>query len=353
MSLSPTPTPIAAAEELTRLELEAVGFPMVVCDAGGRIMAATPEARTLMGEVGARCDGLPCAMPESLWQALSSTPIGQSTDYRPETDSERCIGFTRYRYGRDWQLLLMREITDVQVELRRRLQQQRLEAIGRLVAGIAHDLRAPLSSIVFGASVLAQRCDEMSREQIKEKLGQINAAAARQQQTIAGLLDFARLGPPVKVDLSLRHTLSRVAALLRPTLRDGGHQIIVQVDEDADAVHGNPLVIEQILVNLIINATEAAEGACRIQLHGECAAANTVHVHVRDDGPGIPEQLRARIFDPFFTTKREGTGLGLMTAREAAINLGGNLELSPGTSDGGAHFIVTMPAAVADRGERG
>lgn len=329
-------------DDFDTLPLAELGCPLAVCSLEGELLAATASARALLMDAGMPCDSMPCRLPATLWEALNATPVGQSTDWRPHPAGDRCLGFTRYHYGPQHAVLLMREITEAQVELRRRLQQQRLEAIGRLVAGIAHDLRAPLSSIVFGASVLAQRCDQMDQDQIREKLEQIGAAAARQQQTIAGLLDFARLGPPVKANLSLEHTLGRVAALLRPTLREGEHEVRVTVDPGADCVFGNPLVIEQILVNLIMNSVEAKDGPVTVDLEGQCDPTECVtRVHIRDDGPGIPEEIRARVFEPFFTTKRDGTGLGLVTAREAAVDMGGDLLLAD--AGRGAHFMLVLP----------
>jgi signal transduction histidine kinase len=345
--------PAAAGAELLReLAVDRVGCPLAICSFEGMLVAASPSARALLAHAGIDCTDPPCELPSSLWEALSHTPFGQSTDWRPTVQDERCLGFTRYRYGDEYLLLLMREITAAQNELRRRLQQQRLEAIGRLVAGIAHDLRAPLSSIVFGASVLSQRHAEMSGDQIRERLEQIVAAANRQQATIAGLLDFARLGPPIDVELSLHETFTRVAAFLRPTLRDRDGRLVINVHESAQHVRGNPLVIEQILVNLILNALEAAEGRVTVELRSAAGiAGNSVDVHVTDDGPGIPAQLAGRIFEPFFTTKQNGTGLGLVTAREAAEAQGGQLALAP--SERGAHFILSLRAAQQSAADRG
>ena len=325
---------------------------MALCDGEGHIVATTPTARALLKSAGIDCEGTSCPLPESLWPPLTRTPVGQSIEWRPSQNPERCIGFTRHRYGNDLFALLMRELTDSQLELRRRLQVQRLEAIGRLVAGIAHDLRAPLSSIVFGASVLVDRSDDMPREQIREKLEQISAAARRQQETIARLLDFARLGPPARADLSLQRTFSRVSALLRPTLREGNHQVIVDPDTSADMVHGNPIEIEQILINLILNSIESREQSVTVRLRAALHdPPSLIAVHVEDDGPGIPSELRSRLFDPFFTTKTHGTGLGLVNSREAAVSLGGNLVHVP--SESGAHFVLLLPkmASVPPRSE--
>jgi signal transduction histidine kinase len=318
---------------------------MAICTLQGEISAFSPGARELLRRVGMACPALPCPLPESLWQTLTEAPLGEPIEWHPEESEERWLGITRHRVGDDALLLLMRELTDAHKELGRRLQRQRLESIGRLVAGVAHDLRAPLANIMFGASVLADICAELSPAELREKLVQITDAAARQQATISSLLDFARIGPPAKTDLSLDETFSRVSALLRSAIREGGHQLLMSVSPGSRQVYGNQLVVEQILTNLIMNALEAAQRPVMVQVSSEQShEANMVELHIIDDGDGIPEATRRHLFEPFFTTKDRGTGLGLATAREAALDQGGDIVLLVSTR--GAHFVLMLPNAV-------
>ncbi len=328
---------------------------MALMSLGGTLVYATPSANALLARLHAATAGEAApqheeaaGLPPELWSELATTPMGQALEWHPP-DSTLYLGCTRYHVGDSHVLVLMREITERKLVLAQRLHEQRLEATGRLVATIAHDLRAPLASIVFSADMLAGRSAILGDDAARESLQDVRAAAGRLQRTIDGLLDFARLGPPVSVDVALADIFERLAGLLRPMLREGGHHLLTEVAPDAAWTRGNPLILEQVFVNLVINAVEAAPGAALIHIASRPENAGRLRVEVRDDGPGIPPALRERIFTPFFTTKARGTGLGLTLAREAAHALGGDLTLAP--SDAGACFVLRLPTGQPSDGD--
>ncbi len=330
----------------TRVHLEQVGSALAVCDEAGRVLGITPVARRLLQSVGVDARELPVALPSNLWRDLCASPLGHAIEWRPPgSGAFAFLGFTRYRLGGTHFVLLMREISQKQLELSRRLHQQRLEAIGRLVALIAHDLRAPLASIVFNVDVLSSRRERLTPDVIDGVLDGLRAGSERLRWAVDGLLDFARLGPLLAVDVDLGECLARVSGLVRPLLRDRSHRLTCKVDEGARWVRANSLVVEQVLVNLVMNAAESSERAEQIELEAapDGARAELIRVRVRDTGPGVPLVLRDRVFEPFFTTKPKGTGIGLTTAREAARDLGGDLVLED--SDGGACFAFLLPRA--------
>src|SRR5262249_15325205 len=154
---------------------------------------------------------------------LAATPVGAPIVWRPRAEIDAVLGCTRYELGATQQLLLMREITEQQRALSQRLHQQRLEATGRLAAMMAHDLRSPLSSIVYNVDPGQTR--ELARAQARELLHEPHLAADQMRRTIAALLDFVRLGPPVTATQSLREIFDRVSSLLRPVFRAGGHEL--------------------------------------------------------------------------------------------------------------------------------
>jgi signal transduction histidine kinase len=143
-----------------------------------------------------------------------------------------------------------------------------------------------------------------------------------------------------------------VESLLRPQVRDGGHHLLVQVSPEASWVRCNSLVVEQVLVNLLMNAMEASSNAVHVTLttlrvnaaqapssvRALCTGGDLVRLAVEDDGPGVAPELRERIFEPFFTTKPDGTGLGLPMAREALASTGAALTLEPSAK--GARFVL-------------
>lgn len=320
-----------------RLRLDAVGGALCLCTCDGRILGATPAARQLLVALGPEAAD---RIPADLWRSTCGTPLGEATLWTPPARDER-IGCTRHPVGDELFLLVMREISDKQRALAHRLHQQRLESTGRLVASLAHDLRAALAPIVFNAAILeAEPTDPVEHRQL---VSEIAVAATSLRRIIDEVLDFARLGPPRRDAVSLLEVLSRAGTLLRSLLRAQGSTVSLEIPAEATWVHGNPIVIEQIALNLVLNAIEAGPRThIAISASPEPEGA-FVRVRFHDEGPGIPELVRGRIFEPFFTTKDRGTGLGLATSREAARELGGDLLLEAPRS--GTTFALLLPMA--------
>jgi signal transduction histidine kinase len=343
------------------LHLDDIGAPLAVLDSAAHVLDATPSAAALLSRFQLAAD-LPAPLAPELARELAATPFGVPIMWRPKVELDAVLGCTRYQMGDDRRLLLMREITEQQRALSQRMHRQRLEETGRIAALMAHDLRTPLSSIVYNVDVLQTRAGELSTVAARELLHETKLAADQMRRSIAGLLDFVRLGPPVTSIQTLREIFDRVSSLLRPVLRAGAHELRCDLQDDQVRVRGNPLTIEQIFVNLLINATEATDRPVRIQItsepitstaaglwsrNGNCAL---VLIRVADDGPGIPSELAGSVFAPFATSKPHGTGLGLTIAREAAQSLGGQLQHEP--SPTGCVMAVVLPT-VAMTGRAG
>ncbi|MEZ4371533.1 MAG: HAMP domain-containing sensor histidine kinase [Polyangiaceae bacterium] len=322
------------------LDLAQVGAALAVCDRNGRVVGLSAQAKATFERVGIDSDVVPFSLPHSLWTQLGNLQLGDATEWSPEHDPGTYLGCSPYLLGDSHLLLVMREVSDKRLKLSRALHRQRLESTGKLVAAIAHDLRAPLSSIVYNAELLTQQ-HTLEEMELREVVHDIRIACRRLKRTIDGLLDYARLGPQVEIDLSLKETLERVGSFVRPLLRDGKHSLAFTVGPGAEWVRGNPIVIEQVFVNLVVNATEAKGEGAHIEIEADSSGGSLVRVCVRDDGPGVPAQLRERIFEPFFTTKSKGTGLGLTTSRQAVRDLRGDLMLEP--SDTGTSIVVLLP----------
>ncbi len=319
------------------LQLDQVAAPLALCDTTGRLLASTGAARELL----ARCGADASELPEGLWRALAAVPCGEAVTWRPEGNI--CLGCTRHAVGTAQILVLMREVSGKQRELSQRMQQQRLEATGSLVAAIAHDIRGALATVIFNADVLATRGVEMDRETLGTFLGEIMGGAERLKEIVDGLLDFARLRAQVQPAIALDPVLQRCAALLRPKFRDRGAELTITHAEPEPRVRGNPLIIEQIVQSLLLNALEA--GAHHICVHSEPQGGDRVRLRVHDDGPGVAADLHERIFEPFFTTKSASTGLGLATSREAARHIGGDLLID--AAEYGASLSLFLPGGGA------
>lgn len=316
--------------------------PLILCSAKGDVLVATPSALELLRRLEVVVEHA-FRLPNGLWIALDRVPAGKSIEWRPP-GSHLVLGCTRYRAS-DGYLLTMKEVSDVHAAQSRRLHRQRLESTGRLVASIAHELRNPVASIVYSADLLATYGPDIPRETLAETMSEMVAASSRVQATVAGLLDYARLGPTISVPVALDDVLTRAQGFLRSLYREGSHRMRVALDPDASVVRGNTLSVEQIFVNLLLNAAEAASKPVTVRISSELVdvarGEPMVRISVQDDGIGIAPALRHTVFEPFFTTREEGTGLGLNNAREAAESLGGSLVLEP--SEVGACFVVMLP----------
>ena len=342
-----------------RLRLADIGAPLAVLDDNARVIEATPAAVALIARFQLATT-LPVQLPHDLARELASTPLGVPIVWRPRPELDAVLGCTRYALGDDHRLLLMCEITEQQRALSRRMHRQRLEETGRLAAQMAHDLRSPLSSIVYNVDLLQNRAGELSAN-ARELLRETEIAADQLRRTIEGLLDFVRLGPPVNTTQSLRDTFDRVSSLLRPMFRAGSHELRTELHDDQLRLRGNPLTIEQIFVNLLVNAIESSDRPVHVCISSERVAPaapglrpwrtmdDMVRIRVTDDGPGIPAELSVTVFEAFVTSKPHGTGLGLAIAREAAQSLGGQVALDAATS--GCAMVVELPVARAEEFE--
>lgn len=334
--------------------LDDIGAPIAVLDDTARVIDATPSAAVLISRFEL-AGSLPSPLPYDLACELANTPYGVPIAWRPRNERDAVLGCTRYPLGESRRLLLMRELTQEHRAESHRLHQHRLQEAGRLATLMAHDLRSPLSSIVYNVDLLLTRSAELSCVSTRELLREAQTAADQMRRTIAALLDFVRLGPPIASAPSLRDVVGRVSSLMRPAFRSGSHELHADLHDENIRVRGNPLTIEQILVNLLVNATEASDRPVQIRITSDHIPASApgrrpwraiddmVRIRVADNGPGIPPGLAATVFEPFVTSKPHGTGLGLTIAREAAQSLGGQVYLEEAPA--GCTFAVVLPVA--------
>jgi len=225
-------------------------------------------------------------------------------------------------------------------------QAQRLGALGRLAGGVAHDFNNVLA-VIQNCLVSALERDPAD-EEVRAILGDARQALDRAAGLTAQLLAFSRQQAVAAKELDPRPALAGLARLLERTLpRDIG--LRVDLDDPLPHIHAAPGQLEQVVLNLVTNARDAMPAGGTVTLRGRSAgepgAAARLEVVVSDDGPGMPEQVRARLFQPFFTTKPpgKGTGLGLATCQGIVRQLGGSIAVdsAPGR---GSTFTVSLPA---------
>jgi PAS domain S-box-containing protein len=241
------------------------------------------------------------------------------------------------------------------------MQAQRMESIGTLAGGIAHDLNNILTPIMLAIAVLKTRSDD---PQSKKMLGTIEASAKRGSDIVRQVLSFARGLEGERIELQPKHLLKELETLIRETFPKD-IQLEVSIPNDIWAILGDPTQVHQILLNLSVNARDAMPNGGNLRLnlencvfdeqytalHGEAKPGRYVKVSVIDSGVGIAPNLIDKIFEPFFTTKEvhKGTGLGLSTVAAIVKSHGGiiNVYSEPGK---GTAFNFYLPAVEVSAG---
>lgn len=227
----------------------------------------------------------------------------------------------------------------------------RIATVGAFSASIAHELNQPIASLLMDATTglrLAGR-ENPDVEAVSRILQRVNRTAQR----IAGIVQRTRenivAGQPARKAVDLCRLATETRDLLHHDLARSGADLQIVCGEGVPCVMGDPIEVQQVLVNLVSNAADAMRdqpGRRRISM--EIAAEDAaVRVHVADSGPGIPEEHLSKLFDPFFTTKSTGIGMGLNICRTTVEAMGGKLTVR-NLPNGGAGFSFDLPIAVAD-----
>ena len=218
---------------------------------------------------------------------------------------------------------------------------EKLASIGYLASGVAHEINNPLGGIKN--CLVQMEAHPEDRERADLYVGLMHGAVDRIGQIIRGLLDFSRQRELKLAAVAVPDVLTTAVPLVAYRLEKNGIDIDVDLPPDLPQVVGDQHQLEQVLVNLILNAVDALEEGGRVFIRGR-QENGSVRLCVEDTGPGIPPDLRERVFDPFFTTKEvgRGTGLGLPVALSIVRAHGGDLSLSSGSGRGAA-FTVTLP----------
>lgn len=243
------------------------------------------------------------------------------------------------------------ELRHAQAEI---AQGEKLAAIGQLAAGIAHELNNPLTGVLTFTSLLRKKLPEGSTD--AEDLDLVIRETKRCAAIIRRLLDFAREKVPAKGFIAINPLVAEVVRLVdRPaTLQD--IEIRTELDPDLPQVWGDAELIKQVVLNIVVNATQAITDRGRIAVRtrrldapaDQPAEPGMVEIAVSDDGCGIPEADLQRIFDPFFTTKEigKGTGLGLSVSYGIVKAHGGAIKVETRVGEGST-FRIQLPTADA------
>jgi signal transduction histidine kinase len=234
-------------------------------------------------------------------------------------------------------------LTNEKRDLERRARRaEKLAAVGTLAAGLSHEIRNPLNAALLQLTVLERRMKRIDGldPSVFEPLELVQTEIQRLNKVLEEFLQFARPREIERAPVEIEPLLGRVADLLEPQAQAAGvalvRQIAAPVTLSADATR-----LQQALVNLILNAIQAAPAGGQVRVEA-AARADEVEIAVEDSGPGVPAHLRERVFEPFFTTKAAGSGLGLPLVHAIAQQHDGSVALEDSAA-GGARFVLRLP----------
>jgi signal transduction histidine kinase len=219
-------------------------------------------------------------------------------------------------------------------------ERERLAALGRMAATVAHEIKNPLSAIKSIAQVMRE--DESLRNEYERDLGLIIGETDRLSQSVTQLLSFARKESPAGQPLSVDELVRSVADLFRANAREQGIAIDCEVNVQAELAGRSVAAIRDALSNLVLNALQATPQGGRVAMSAVAANGDLV-ISVQDSGSGVPADLRERIWEPFFTTRQRGTGLGLAIVRKRVQEIGGSASLEMNHNGHGALFQLRVP----------
>jgi PAS domain S-box-containing protein len=225
----------------------------------------------------------------------------------------------------------------------------RMSTLGRVAAGISHEIRNPLAGINMYLTALSdilntlETSDQDNLDTARMIVSKIQAASDKMESIIKRVLDFARPSAPNLQPLEINKTVERVLDLINPTLAKYAITVEKSLTPDIPLCQADPHMIEQVLINLATNSIEAMKTGEVKKLGFSSLVKDTgVILKISDSGPGVPEGKRKKIFDPFYSTKKAGSGIGLSLCRRIITDHGGRLEV--GSSRwGGAEFRVEIP----------
>ena len=224
------------------------------------------------------------------------------------------------------------------------IQSTKLAAIGKVTAGIAHEINNPLNNISLTAEVLLEDLPNIDCAERLSMVRDIVVQADRAREVVSHLLDFSRTRKPTAWEkVNLLRLLSASMVLLKNQLRIGQIQTEASFPEEPLVVMGNPNQLQQVLVNIILNGIQAMSpgGTLRLAASADLKKQQAV-ISISDTGYGIPLESQAQIFDPFFTTKNDGTGLGLSVSYAIIRDHRGDITLES-SPEQGTTFRILLP----------
>lgn len=285
----------------------------------------------------------------------SSTPAHTELDFRfyatPDQDDQasmkwvNCIATPIEFQDRNAVLLITIDMTEAKELERLLIVQDKMASLGHVSAGIAHEIRNPLSGININLRTIEKNyINPEKKEKVDRSIDAIRTASRKIESVIRRVMNFAK---PTEAKFNLvdiNVPLKEATDLARVTMKKNGISLLSELDDQLPQCYAEPHLIEEVILNLLNNAAEAI---------GESQEDKTIHllskaegeqilIFVEDNGPGVPRDLREKIFEPFFTSKEHSTGIGLSLCHRIITDHKGTLKVAA-SGLGGAKFVISLP----------
>ena len=357
------------AEELARLKefseniIESVNVGILVVDFDGRVTTWNSSLEEVFGIARERAlrrkveDIFDADLIETMrnviggesWAIRDTRHIykynASTEDGRPLTLNISLAPFEAARGVVTGTLVVIENVTERAQLEQQLLEREKLSSIGLLAAGVAHEVNTPLAGISSYAQMLLQQVQESDPK--RKLLEKIQVQTVRASGIVNNLLNFSRTGDAQFREVDINRVLEDTLQLLEPQLRNAKFKISCTYGENLQPAYGSASKLQQVFMNLILNARDAMPNGGRLTVHTRAVDTSLV-IDFRDSGVGIAPENIARIYDPFFTTKEvgQGTGLGLALSYGIIQEHNGRIfvESRPGE---GAHFTLKLPTVFA------
>ncbi|KFC92914.1 two-component system sensor histidine kinase AtoS [Leminorella grimontii] len=225
-------------------------------------------------------------------------------------------------------------------EVQRRIEQaERLATLGELMAGVAHEVRNPLTAISGFVQLLKEGEQDPQRLEythiVLKEVRSIN-------RVIQQLLDFARPRPSLHQKIMLNQIINESLILVKTRGLEARIDFHVNLDAELPEIHADAELLKQVILNLLINAVQSINAKGEIDISTRTLSDDRQEIRIKDNGCGIPDAIKAKIFDPFYTTKSSGTGLGLSISQRIIASHGGDIMVESELNRGST-FIIILP----------
>jgi PAS domain S-box-containing protein len=349
--------------KLSRGILENIASGVLTLDAAGRVTWVNPAAARILGWQAPRAIGrdvrdlveAESPLRRLLDDALSSRQFANDVEfsYQPAGSTARRLRVSSLDLETETAIrstvVLLRDISDVHRLEQQVVRAEKFLALGTLSAAIAHEIKNPLGALDLNVDLLADELcsDQPDPGRQADLLAVLKEEIRRLNSIVKHYLSFAHPAEVESAPVDLGRVIRDVLKLVRPELERRAIRWSCSWPDGGPAVSGDRDRLQQLFLNLVLNAMEAMPGGGELRVAAEAGrdvgqTGARLVVSVADTGPGIPQELLSRIFDPYFTTRTEGLGLGLAVVHRIVEDHGGSVVVDS-RLDLGTTFTVALP----------